>query len=554
MIKFLNKYQLYIFGFILLLAAVLRLYNLASNPPSLNWDEASIGYNAYSILKTGNDEYGNFLPLEFRSFDDYKPPVYVYLAVPSIAIFGLTELGTRFPAALFGILSVAVFYLLLRQVLQKNLSGIRTTVPLIGAFLLAISPWHLQFSRAAYEGNIGLFFLMLALYLFFVGLTKKGVLILSILSLVLSLYSYHSFRLIIPLFIPILFIFYYKELLKQKIVTVVSAVLLILLVLPVYMGFLNPQGSKARLSMVSIFIESRELKDNLVQLEIDKNTNNLFGEVFHNRRFFFAREIAKNYLDHFSPNFLFIVGAGSFHHHAKDMGMMYLIEFPFLILGMYFLGRHMNKRIVVMIVLLLLAPIPASLTTGTPHGVRAIAMIPTLVFITASGVYFFITWVNKLNNKTFRKIIFASVALLSLINFGYYLNQYYTVTPRAFGYFWQAGNKEAIEEAMKHDDDADKVIMTYLYDQPHVFYLFYNKIDPAWYQKNWDYNKNGTVDRMKRVIGKYEFRNIDFQKDSQTPNTILIGTPDEIPAERTVLKEIFFPDGRVAYRIYRTAK
>ena len=182
--KFLNKYRIFLLVLILVISVVLRFFNLSSNPPSLNWDETSIGYNAYSILKTGKDEYGNFLPIEFRSFDDYKPPVYVYLTVPSISVFGLTEFGVRFPAALFGVLSVIVFYLLLGQVLQKKEGNVRDAVPLIGAFLLAISPWHLQFSRAAYEGNIGLFFLMLAFYLFFVGLQKKGILIFSVFSFV----------------------------------------------------------------------------------------------------------------------------------------------------------------------------------------------------------------------------------------------------------------------------------------------------------------------------------------------------------------------------------
>lgn len=552
MIKFLNKYRVLILVLIVTLAAILRFYSLGLNPPSLNWDETSIGYNAYSILKTGKDEYGKFLPIEFRSFDDYKPPVYIYLTVPSVAAFGLNEFAVRFPAALFGVLSVIVFYLLLSKVLQKSNIVMRDAIPLIGAFLLAISPWHLQFSRAAYEGNVGLFFLMLALYLFFVGLSRRGVLVLSVLSFVLSLYSYHSFRLVIPLFIPILFVIFYKELLLQKITTIISAIILILLVMPVYVGFLNPQGSKARLSMVSIFIESNELRDNLEQLEIDKSNNNLVGEVFHNRRLFFAREITRNYFDHFSPNFLFVVGAGSFHHHAKDMGMMYIIESPFLILGLYFLGRRINKRILAMIALLLIAPIPASLTTGTPHGVRSIAMMPTLIFMVSAGIYLFYTWTEKMRSKVSRRMIGIGFLFAFLLNVIYYLNQYYYVTPRVYGYFWQAGNKEVINSLGEIDKNSDKVIVSYVYDQPYIYYLFYNKVDPSWYQKNWDYSGNGIVERMRRVIGKYEFRKIDFNKDSKLQNALLVGSPDEIATDENIVDTIYFPDGRVAYKIYKT--
>ncbi len=550
--KFLNKYRIFLLVLILVISVALRFFNLSSNPPSLNWDETSIGYNAYSILKTGKDEYGNFLPIEFRSFDDYKPPVYVYLTVPSISVFGLTEFGVRFPAALFGVLSVIVFYLLLGQVLQKKEGNVKEVVPLLGAFLLAISPWHLQFSRAAYEGNIGLFFLMLAFYLFFVGLQKKGILIFSVFSFVLSLYSYHSFRLIIPLIIPLLALLFYKDLLKQKIIVLSCAILLFVLVLPVYIGFFNPQGSKARLSMVSIFVESDALRDNLEQLELDRNSNNLIGEVFHNRRAFFAREIVKNYFDHLNPNFLFVLGAGSFHHHAKDMGMMYLIEFPFLIFGLYFLGKNIDRRISALLLLLLLAPLPASLTTGTPHGVRSIAMIPTLIFATASGIYFLFLLSFKIRNIAVGYVISGIVVFLFLINIIYYLNQYYLVTPKVYGYFWGAGNREAIASVLENQSSVDKIIMTYAYDQPYIYYLFFGKVDPAWHQKNWDYNKNGTVDRMKRIIGKYEFRNIKFEKDSLIPNALLVGTPDEIPQGKNVIREINFPDGRVAYRIYKT--
>src|SRR3989344_1420628 len=110
-----TKWSLLFLFCIILLATLLRFYQLGINPPSLDWDEASIGYNAYSILKTGADEYGNRLPLSFRSFDDYKPPVYIYLTVISVALFGLTEFAARFPTAVIGVLAVIVVYCLVQE-------------------------------------------------------------------------------------------------------------------------------------------------------------------------------------------------------------------------------------------------------------------------------------------------------------------------------------------------------------------------------------------------------------------------------------------------------
>src|SRR3989337_3736551 len=103
---------------IIFISLFLRLYKINSNPPSLDWDEASIGYNAYSLLKTGADEYGNKLPLTIRSFGDYKPLVYIYLDVPSVLAFGLNETGVRFPSAVFGFLSVIVIYFLVKEIFR----------------------------------------------------------------------------------------------------------------------------------------------------------------------------------------------------------------------------------------------------------------------------------------------------------------------------------------------------------------------------------------------------------------------------------------------------
>src|SRR3972149_9433109 len=124
---------------ILFLCLVLRFYKIPQVPASLNWDEASNAYNAYSILNTAKDEYGNFLPLVNRSFDDYKPPAYMYSAIPFVWIFGLSELAARLPSAIFGVLTcVFIFFL------AKNLTG-DNAVSYASFFVLSITPWHVQF-------------------------------------------------------------------------------------------------------------------------------------------------------------------------------------------------------------------------------------------------------------------------------------------------------------------------------------------------------------------------------------------------------------------------
>src|SRR3989304_9431060 len=105
---------------IIFLAAILRFYKLGTNPPGLYWDEAVLGYDAYSILNTGKDHHGETLPLFSESFGDWKLPGYHYLLVPSIAIFGLNEFAVRFPSALLGTLTVLLTYLLVKELFRLS--------------------------------------------------------------------------------------------------------------------------------------------------------------------------------------------------------------------------------------------------------------------------------------------------------------------------------------------------------------------------------------------------------------------------------------------------
>ena len=220
--------------------------------------------------------------------------------------------------------------------------------------------------------------------------------------------------------------------------------------------------------------------------------------------------------------------------------------------GIYYLLRKNNRFTLVIFTSFLLAPVAASITTGTPHPVRAIGMVLGFHIFAASGVVFLWGKIMLLKNLFIRMSIILIITFSLLLNIIYYLHQYYVHTTVEYGYFWQYGYKDALNYAKEHEEEFDKIIMTYKYDQPYIYYLFYNKIDPAWYQQNWDYNKTGTTDRFKRVIGKYIFKNIDYQKDSVSSKTLLIGTPEEIPENAKIIKIIRFPDGKVAFKIVQT--
>lgn len=125
--------------FIILLGFFLRVYRIDNSPQSLYWDEVSIGYNAYSVLQTGKDEWGRVLLWFFEAFGEFKFPVAIYSTAISIKFFGLTDFAVRFPSAFFGALSIVAIYMLGKELFLKR------KIALISAFLFAVSPWSIQF-------------------------------------------------------------------------------------------------------------------------------------------------------------------------------------------------------------------------------------------------------------------------------------------------------------------------------------------------------------------------------------------------------------------------
>ena len=554
MINVLNKKltTYFVLALIVSIGAFLRFYQLGVNPPSLTWDEVSMGYNAYSIYKTGADEYGIKFPISIRSFDDYKPALYTYFIIPFINMFGFNEFAVRIPSSLIGVLSILAIYFLVKELLQKWDKKYQEPIALVSAFFLAISPWHLQFSRGAFEGNIGIFFLMLGILFFFKGLKSGRLLTISSVSFALSIYSYHSFRMLVPLILVFLGFIFWKEVFRKKLFFVIFLISLTLFTLPVYFSFVKAQASNSRLSMVTIFSDPTVINPSIKRIDYDRSNNDLLGSIFHNRRIVYSLAIAKGYLDHFNPDFLFIHGDGGVQHHAVDMGMLYLWELPFILAGLYVLVNRRNKYVLTLILLFLLAPLPSAITTGTPHPIRAITLMPVFHIFTAIGFVFIFFRVLKMRIILGRVILLFIIGLSLVLNFVYYMHQYYVHSPIEYGYFWQYGYKEALIYAKENETKFGNIVMTYEYDQPYVYYLFYNKIDPLWYQKNWDHNKNGTIDRFKRVVGKYTFRNIEYSKDINISNALLIGTPKEITDDAKVIKIIKFPDGKTAFKIVET--
>lgn len=554
-----KRFLLISFIIILTLGIALRFYQLGSVPPSPDWDEVALAYDAHSLVLTGRDEFGKFLPPILRSFDDYKPAVYAYLAIPFVQLFDLTAFAVRLPSAIMGVIAIIATYFLVKELFvirghKDDKYG--EWIALLAALSLAISPWHLQFSRIAFETNVGLTINILIALCFLKGLRKPWLLLLGAFLAGLNLSVYQSERVFTPLLVLSLSIIFRKELFVVQKKYLVGAVLAgLLAILPVAVFFMSDQNAFLRIKGTSIFNNQTEvLKKTIQRLEDDSANNDYLGLVFDNRRVVYANTIAEAYISHFDPNWLFMSGDIN-RHHAPRMGLLYIVFLPFVLLGIYQLlfGKYDRKSKYAIFSWFLLAPIPASITTGVPHAVRTLNFLPIYDIFIALGIITFVVFVIRskyaLVTKPIKYGILSAAGLLFLFNFVYYLNQYFVQQNYYYAYDWQYGYEKAVPIVEKMKDDYKKVIVSDSepLDKSYMFFLFYLKYPPAEYQKI-GVSSSGSF-ASAHYFDKYEFRKFDWNIEKGNNDVLYVGGPEDFPREIKANQIIFYPNGERAILI-----
>jgi len=535
---------------ILLLASVLRLYQLGINPPSLDWDEASLGYNAYSILKTGKDEFGNFLPLSIRSFNDYKPPLYTYLDIPFIATFGLNELAVRLPSALVGIIAVAACYYLTLEIFKAHKHSL--ALAQFSSLLLAISPWHLQFSRAAFEANLALTFYLLSVLFFLKWINTKvdfvignWFLVIAASSAAAALYSYHSARLIVPAMFLFLALKYKYILFQRWRTTSLALALAIILLAPLlYITFRG--GTSNRFNTVSIFTNPGEFSreaERLNRAVFFRSQDPIPLSYMHHPYTVYAKIILRNYFEHFNFDFLFLTGDGNGRHTSAGMGLLYLASLPLLLYGFFSLAKDKSDHSFVVWLWLLLGPLAAAITADTPHVIRSLLMLPAIQILTAYGIIsVFQRLQSTKSSYVLRYSLYGGFVLLFSLNVFFYLKLYYFVSPHERSQDWQYGYKQLVFKVNKIKSNYDNIYITNKYDQPQVFFAFYTPIDPNIYQTY--------AETAHEHIENITFKDIEYRTDIQDSNSIVIADPADSPSDAHSFDQIRFLDGTTAFNFF----
>lgn len=529
---------------ILLLAGILRFYKLGSNPPALSWDEAAWGYNAYSLGLTGKDEFGRFLPLNyFESFGDFKPPVYAYLTVLPVKIFGLTEFATRFPSALFGVLTVLLTYFLVKEIF-----GIKKKVqlPLVAAFLLSISPWHIMLSRAAFEANVASFLIVAGVTLFLAGIRRKNrFLILSAVCFALSLQTFNTARIFVPILIIVLAIVFRKQLWQQRKMSLIALAAGFLIILPAIPFLFSPQA-KLRFKEVNIFSGSDVVI--VANQEVVNDGNVGWSKLIHNRRWGYARKYLRHFFDHFNPAFLFFKGDGNPKFSIQDVGQLYLWELPFLILGVLLLFKQKRGYWWLIILWLFLGIVPAATARETPHALRIETSLPTWQILTALGVVAGLDWLKKLNLKrNFKFLILVFSFSLLILNVVYFQHNYWRHYPIKFSGEWEYGYKPALEFIKETEGDYEEIWFADVLGRPYIYFLFYQQIDPKefWQEAVVTRDSFGFVN--VESFGKYHF----FRDEIDVQGKALVfDESSRVPVGVNVVKTIYLLNGQETLKAY----
>lgn len=524
---------------IIFLSITLRFWDIGNVPPSPDWDEAALGYNAYSILQTGKDEYGESFPIILRSFDDYKPALYTYFIIPFIGLFDLTVLAVRLPSAIFGVLTVIAVFFLTREVLsigKKIKESYIIPLSLLVTFLLAVSPWHIQFSRIAFEANLGVALNVFGVLFFLIGLRKGLFLVISAVFLGLSLYAYQSEKVFVPLLVLSLFLIFRKEILSLSKKYITLAIFLgVIVILPIFHYTITNSASLSRAKGVSIFSDTTPfLEKNVERFAVDTERKDYLGLVLDNRRIEYAKAVVAGYLSHFDINWLFIRGDIA-RHHAPNMALMYLWELLFLLIGLYafIFGNFSKKTKLLLMSWFLIAPIPASITSGVPHSIRTLNFLPTFQIFTAIGIITAFAAISsiryKISNIQIKYPIVLLIVLFFIFNFIYYLNQYFVQQNYFHSEHWQYGYKQALDVVRETENKYKKIVVSNQphMDQSYMFFLFYLKYPPNLYQQEAK-TASGGFNEIHR-FGKYEFRPINWNSEIKKSGTLYVGRFFDFP-------------------------
>jgi len=458
-----NKLIIFILG----LALFLRLYQLGSLPISLFGDEIDAGYQAWSLATTLCDYRGHFLPTYIQSLSEWRAPFLMYVTAPFVGLLGPSAFSVRLPSALLGVASIYLIYLISRRLFpDKKYLGE------IAALVLALSPWHLHYTRNATEQGLFFFLVLLGVYLYLKNLTAKKYSALFLIPFVLTFYTYSIANLFIPSLVSILLITFppeWKKLREKNFI--IGTLISIVLFIPICYQILFGQAA-GRFKLINITNDAKVVENVILDRSQPWVNNQKIDTIFQNKYLGYATLFVNNYLTSFSPNFLFLHGDPNYRQSIARFGEVLLVWVPFLVLGFAALFKKENRQSNNLLLLwLFIIPFPSALTIGGgDHASRLFLMNFPLAIIIALGVV------------SMRRFIFPLVVLLSL-NFIAYWYQYSANYRYDSATYWQYGYEPLFNILEPYINGNRRIFINNTANPALYRYAFYTALPPREFQK-----------------------------------------------------------------------
>lgn len=451
---------------IIIVAFLLRFWDLKNTPSGLFDDEASFLVNAVSILHTGKDEDARAFPLYLKSFIDPKPALYSYAQIPFVAVLGPTTTAARLPALLFGLISILFFYLLLRVWVKEHIA-------ILGTIIISISPWHINLSRGSQEVIMAFCFSIISLYVFsLLYKTKQQIFmyVLFFITLMLSYYSYPSVKVFLPSFF---FTFLIISLVLKQVSIKKALGLLAIICLSIIS--IIPITDTTRFTAVSIF--TSPATQLILNEKIATATGHAPGmaiRLFNNKLVDYSYLFLNNYATYFSGNFLFFGDNQPTRYQIPFTGILFPFEIIFLSLGIFwgFIKKEWKESSLFMFVLLLTAPLAASATSQeVPSITRTFPMLISLLYFITIGITNLLQIYEKKQRITFLLAVLISV--LYICNFGYFWFNY-TIQQANYHPWYRKYEEEQLASEIKKIEN--KYNAFYINNTSYTYFVLDNQI------------------------------------------------------------------------------
>lgn len=477
-------------------ASFTRILRLDELPFELHRDEAAIGYNAYSILKTGLDEHGQGpFPLVYTSFGDFKLPGLLYLTAASINFFGFSVFAVRLPTAILAVALVPLSAVLAMELFKDKAIAATTSI------MVSTSLWHTFLARTAYEPIGALTLHVAALVCLLKTRQSQWYFLLAALFFLLSFLTYNVPLLLFP-FVVLGYIATYIR--QQNYGKKIFWIGIFLLFAVAFIAVALSRTATAGKQNATIFTNTeaavwvKTQQDSLFLLGLPHRVRQTVVNLPYTHMIRFVR----GYVAAYNPEFLFFTGGVNPWHNLLELqlGNMYpVLIFP-LLTAIVVLCRKLPKLTSgewLLLGYLIISPIPDAVTIDAPVTNRLLDFHFALLLLSAYG---FVAMLRLSRRFFIGKLFVAFLVLIYCYSVTLFLSRYFLLENQRLEVEWAPGTRQLFTYLEQYKGVYDRIYISgkprgglQEISTPYIFAAFFTKHNPHDLQQFGEWTKGNSL-------------------------------------------------------------